>query len=717
MTKKKKIILAIFGIIVCLLIGSVLIINHMLDREQIRNQLSHAIEKQTGRKLQFDQLSLRILPWPEVKVSNITLANMPNGYAKSFIQADNFIAKIDLWSLWHRNINFRSLQFSNVRLRLEKNKNNEKNWEFKPEIEQNNKPDSQVSSSFPKWKVNFESINLEHVHGWYDDEKQNQHVQFYLKTADIHQLDGNKIRFEIQGKNHQADFSVSGKLNHISDLLQYKKLALSFPVKFQLALSEYLHDQNVGNIHINGTVNDFVKQRGYSIALRGTILNLKNLNFLFPHANLPSIENITFNSVVEDNTLDSETKAKPQIKLLQLHTGNTRFKVSQSIIDLTGVQLTANQLNENINTQITGKIDNSMFRWTGDFGTLNNFQQILFSNLRHSIPVKGNFSSDDYTAQIYGTIGGIKPSLKVKFNMLNFDKAIKNIGSVKTRDIFYNGFVSLPFTLPKKSFHQFQEDLMKNLKIEGNITSKDFQINQFKFENLLTYFSWKNHILNLNPFNLKDNQYYLNADLIYNLTSSEPFITFNLHPSLVPMEWVEKKYKLTNIYSGPVQLVGYFTTKGSTYSQWIDHLTGHMGLAGVNGILKGDGLKNYIGKAAKTLPLKENITAQCLAIHTNINQNKLFFDTLTLQTKKFALNGEGYYFIPNQTLDFHLKPDIMLGTFSASAPVRISGTLLNLHVDFEKSKNKIFTLSINSLKQMMNPMNYCGQSLSKAKEQ
>ena len=388
MLKKKKIFIGVLGASVLLIAGSNLAINYMIDRQKINDQLSEIIEKKTGRKVHLNHLSLQLVPWPEIKASDIALENIKDGKADYFIHAGKFSAKINLLSLLKKNINIHALELSNVKLNLEENQEGIKNWEFHPYKKSDIPSEKNKKKNKKKWTVNFRTINFSHVQTCYDNFRNNKHAHFLLKTVDIDQFEGNKIRFEINGHNHQANFSLSGRINHADALLLHRNVVSSSPVKFQMVLTEYFQNQNVGNIHVNGTVKDSINLKNFSISARGAILNLQNLNLLFPHANLPLVENITFNTLLEDIDTETEKNSKPKIKLLQLNMGYIPIRESYKDFDLTNVQIMANQFNENINIQFKGKLNDNIFSWAGDLGTLNNFQQILFSDHLKEIPIQ-----------------------------------------------------------------------------------------------------------------------------------------------------------------------------------------------------------------------------------------------------------------------------------------------------------------------------------------
>lgn len=717
MLKKKKIFIGVLGASVLLIAGSNLAINYMIDRQKINDQLSEIIEKKTGRKVHLNHLSLQLVPWPEIKASDIALENIKDGKADYFIHARKFSAKINLLSLLKKNINIHALELSNVKLNLEENQEGIKNWEFHPYKKSDILSEKNKKKNKKKWTVNFRTINFSHVQTCYDNFRNNKHAHFLLKTVDIDQFEGNKIRFEINGHNHQANFSLSGRINHADALLLHRNVVSSSPVKFQMVLTEYFQNQNVGNIHVNGTVKDSINLKNFSISARGAILNLQNLNLLFPHANLPLVENITFNTLLEDIDTETEKNSKPKIKLLQLNMGYIPIRESYKDFDLTNVQIMANQFNENINIQFKGKLNDNIFSWAGDLGTLNNFQQILFSNNLKEIPIKGNLSSDNYSAQIHGTVGGKNPSLKIKLNALKIDHQFSKIGFVEAHDIFYSGKIYLPFRVNIQSINHIRDEILHNLGAEGSINGKNLQFNQYNFNNFSGYFNWNNNQLKINNVQFINKQNHLNLDIAYNYNNDDQKLYVTIHPSVFPMEWLEQRYKLAELYSGPIEVTGNISAKGSNYDQWIHSMVGRVGIAGIGGIVKAEGLRHYLGKAADTLPLKKNLSTQCLAVHLNLKNDQLYFDTFTLQAKKFALNGTGYYSIPAHQIDFHIVPDISLGSFSASVPIIIKGNLDKPIINFEKNKDKVFTLSINTIKKMLERTDYCSDSLSKARAQ
>lgn len=712
---KIKIILGSCGVIVCLVGGGVFAVNHFIDRKMILEQLYTSVEKQTGRKLSLKNLDIHLFPWPEIQASQITLSNMPNGKSPNFISADRLKADLNLWSLWRQKIHFKSIELSDVKIHLERNEQGQKNWDLQPLETKKNIIESDTSKAFHrKWQWQFNNVQLENVECWYDDAYNHKNAHLLFTQAELSQLESNKVKFNINGFHHKADFTISGRISHFNELLESDGV-VSQPAKFQVNLTEYIRKQNIGNIRVNGTLKSLVQAKGYDITVRGTILNLNYLNQLFPHANLPSIENITLSTAIKDIALDSDPIAKPEIDQLQLHTGKIDAKFLPANIELTSVEVIANDLDSNVNTQIVGQLNGTMFRWSGDLGVLKNLQNTLLFQTDKTLPISGKLSSANYNLELKGTLGGKASSLNAKLNLLNYNGHFKDLGDINAQNIKYMGKITAQFPLTLSFFkHTSQEDLF-NITTHGKLSSNSVKINQFHFDDFSTNVDWKNKQLILTQLQLANKQSNFKGDVTYSVEQYYPTLNVKIKSFSFPMRWIEDYFAIANVYTGQVTVIGELLSKGNNWQEWQHNLTGKLGLLGTDGKLEAEGLKHYIGQAASTLPLKKSLSTQCLAIRTQINPNSLYFDTLTLQTNQFALNGQGDFNIPEQKLNLHFVPDVRLGVISASAPIRIGGTLSKPYTTFDMNKNKVFSLNINALSKSSPPINYCTNALDRAK--
>lgn len=712
---KKKVILGSCGIIFCLIGGSLFALDHFVDRKMILEQLYSNVEKQTGRKLTLTNLDIHIFPWPEIQASQITLSNMPNGKNPDFITAGHLKADLNIWSLWQKKIHFQTIELSDVKIYLERDAQGKKNWDLQS-IEKP-KDISAIDAnkvSRRKWKWQFNNVQLLNVECWYDDAYTHKNAHLIFTQAELNQLESNKVKFNINGSHHHADFTISGRVSHFDELLENEGI-VSQPVKFQVNLTQYIRKQNIGSLRVSGTLKNLVQIKGYDITLRGTILNLNDLNQLLPHANLPSIENITLSTAIKDVASDNDPVAKPQINQLQLHTGKIKADFLPADLQLTSTEIIANDLNSNVNTQITGQLYGTMFRWSGDLGSLRSLQNNFFFQTEKMLSVSGKLTSANYNLELNGNIGGNTPSLDVNLNLLKYNNYFKGIGDINAQNIKYTGKITASFPLILSFFmHMSNEDLY-NIYTNGKLTSNSIKVNQFHFDNFSTNVAWKNKELALTQFQLANNVSNFKGNILYSIKQAPPTITINLKPSSFPMKWMEAYFAIANVYTGQVTIMGDFFSKGYDWQEWKNNITGKLGLLGTDGKLEAEGLKHYIGQAASTLPLKESLATQCLAVRAQINPEILYFDTLTLQTNQFALNGQGDLNIPDQKLNLHFTPDIRLGAISASAPIRVGGTLSKPYTTFDKNKNKVFSLNINALTKSVVPTNYCKDALDKAR--
>lgn len=712
---KKKVILGSCGVIVCLIGGGLFAVNHFVDRKMILEQLYTSVEKQTGRKLALKDLEIHFFPWPEIQASQISLSNMPNGKNPHFITAGHLKADLNIWSLWQQKIHFKSIELSNVQIHLERNALGEKNWDFQPIETAKNEADSNTPKTpHRKWKWQFNNVLLDNVECWYDDASTHKNAHLLFTQAELNQLESNKVKFNINGSHHKADFTIAGRISHFDELLENDGV-VSQPAKFQVNLTEYIRKQNIGNIRISGTLKSLVQAKGYDVTIRGTVLNLNYLNQLFPHAKLPSIENITLSMAVKDVALDSDAVAKPEIDQLQLHTGKITAQFLPDDLQLTSTEIVANDLNSVINTQIVGQLYGTMFRWSGDLGQLKALQESLLFQTDKTLPVTGNLSSANYNLELKGSLGGKASSLNTKFNLLNYTGNLTGLGDINAQNIKYIGKITAQFPLTLAFLkHANKEDLF-NITTRGKLSSNSVKINQFHFDDFSTNVDWKKQQLTLTQLQLANRQSNFKGDITYSAESDSPTVNIKIKSSSFPMKWIEDYFQIANIYTGQVTVMGELLSQGHDWQEWQRNLTGKLGISGTDGRLEAEGLKHYIGQAASTLPLKKSLSTQCLAIRTQISPDSLYFDTLTLQTDQFALNGQGDFNIPEQKLNLHFVPDVRLGVISASAPIRIGGTLSKPYTTFDMNKNKVFSLNINALSKSAPPTNYCISALDKAR--
>ncbi|MDI2113755.1 AsmA family protein [Commensalibacter nepenthis] len=714
---KKKVILGSVGVLACLVGGSLFAVNQFVDRKMILNQLYSNIEKQTGRKLALQNLDIHFFPWPEINASNITLSNMPGGKNPHFITAGNLKANLNLWSLWQRTIHFKSIQLSNVQIHLERNAQGQKNWDLQPveAIKDNNLPTAQ-HITHRKWGWQFNNVQLKNVECWYDDALNHKNTHLFFEQAELNQLETDKVRFNINGSHHHAKFTITGRISHLTELLEGDD-TVAPPAKFQVNLSEYVRNQNVGNIRISGTLKSLVKAKGYDIIVRGTILNLDDLNHLFPHVHLPSIENITLSTAFKDISKESDPQGLPQIDLLQLHTGKINAAIFPNNLQLMSTEIVANDLNADVNTQIVGQLYGKMFRWSGNLGRLKTLQDNVLFKTDENLPISGKLSSADYNLKLDGTIGGKNPSLATELSLLNYNNYVKDFGSLNAQNILYSGKLIVSFPLTLVSLERINTDfLYQNITSKGKITSNSVKINQYNFDNFSSNLEWKNRELSFTQLQLANKQSDIKGDVHYSLQQETPELNVRIFYSSFPMKWIEDYFSIANIYTGQMTALGNLSTKGNNWQEWQKNLTGQLGLFGTDGKLEAEGLRHYIGQAAATLPLKKSLSTQCIALRTQINSDDLYFDTITLQTNQFALNGQGTFDIPDQKLNLHFIPDVRLGAISASAPIRIGGTLAKPYTTFDMNKNRVFSLNINALNKSQPATNYCQDAIEKAKK-
>jgi uncharacterized protein involved in outer membrane biogenesis len=126
--------LGIAVLAVCLLVaGGTWWLSRQLDHDKLVTLLSAEVLRHTGRQLHVDgRLSVRLLPWPVVRLEGLRLAN-PAGLSRpDMLRARSVVFEVSLRPLLERRIELRRVELTGVDLLLETDARGRGNWVFTP---------------------------------------------------------------------------------------------------------------------------------------------------------------------------------------------------------------------------------------------------------------------------------------------------------------------------------------------------------------------------------------------------------------------------------------------------------------------------------------------------------------------------------------------------------------------------------------------------------
>ena len=116
-------------------------------------------------------------------------------------------------------------------------------------------------------------------------------------------------------------------------------------------------------------------------------------------------------------------------------------------------------------------------------------------------------------------------------------------------------------------------------------------------------------------------------------------------------------------------------------------LTGHAGVALVNGAVANAALAAVLGDALRSAGLGLEPGGQsavrCLALRLDARAGQVTVNALKLDTSRLLLEGSGTADLAAETLALQLRPTLRLGGTGVAAPLRLDGTLLHPAVGLE----------------------------------
>lgn len=142
-----KILLSIIVIFIAVAIAA----PFFLDPNDFKDEISAAVEKSTGRKLEISgNLSLSIFPWLGISTEKLTLGNRKGFKEGPFATIKSAQIRVELLPLLRSEVKMDSLVLSGLNLQLERRKNGQDNWsDLAGNAQTQTKPDTS-STDVPK---------------------------------------------------------------------------------------------------------------------------------------------------------------------------------------------------------------------------------------------------------------------------------------------------------------------------------------------------------------------------------------------------------------------------------------------------------------------------------------------------------------------------------------------------------------------------------------
>ena len=130
MGKFLKILAAILGLLVVLVIAAVIIIPLVVDPNDFKDQITAEVKKATGRELLMSgDLGLSVFPWLGLELNGLRLSNAPGFGDQPFAAVRHAQVRVKLMPLLSKALEVDTLRVEGLQLNLAKAKDGRTNWQ------------------------------------------------------------------------------------------------------------------------------------------------------------------------------------------------------------------------------------------------------------------------------------------------------------------------------------------------------------------------------------------------------------------------------------------------------------------------------------------------------------------------------------------------------------------------------------------------------------
>lgn len=480
MAKPIKIVLAVFGVLVLVLVVAVFAAAALFDPNDYRGKITETVKKETGRDLELGDIKLSVFPWLKVRVADVSLSNAPGFGTQPMAQIKEADVGVQLMPLLlDRKVEVSTVTLDGLKLDLAKDAGGRSNWDDLLKLTDEKKDKPKDSGSFNVESIDIAGVTLKDAFITYRDAQAKQSYRLEkvnletgtLKPGKPTDIDASLTAID-EIKKMSADLSLSATV--LADLVSQKatidKLKLDVKAKGEgLDATAKLAGDVAANletkvISIEGLTLDFttaMKDLKTEGKLAGKVL-----------ADMGARQTVN----VDGLTLDYKART-PTIEAKGALAGKLRAALESKQYEVSGLSLTADASGQGLpggkqNLKMTGNVV-----YDGGKGALN------FSNGK--IDVAGLAM----TAAILGEgLSGDTPRLSGPITIAAFNprSLLKALGQadIKTTDpkVLSSASLSARYSGSFKSARF--EDLKLKLddsNIAGTLSVRDFATQAIEF--------------------------------------------------------------------------------------------------------------------------------------------------------------------------------------------------------------------------------------------
>lgn len=213
----RRITIGLLGLLVILL-GLALLIPLFINVNDYKPQIMAKAKESLGRNVSIDgNISLHLLPTPQISVSQVSITNLPGGSPQDFLHIQTVQASIDLLPLLRKQVKINSIKLDHPEIFLEKLPNGQTNWTFSTSAPtQHSQASNAASSTSAPLDIAFEKVVINSGQLVYHEKGKDFEISDINTTAHAPSLQG---PYDISGnfKAYDQTINVDAKLGAVGE--------------------------------------------------------------------------------------------------------------------------------------------------------------------------------------------------------------------------------------------------------------------------------------------------------------------------------------------------------------------------------------------------------------------------------------------------------------------------------------------------------------------
>lgn len=665
MNRFLKILLIIIGTIIVILIAGYFLITSYLTPQTVRNIAGKVATEAIQYPVEIGQVGLHFGFKVGITIDDVKIPNAKGFSREPMVEIDRTTLNLKLLPLFGRRIVISGLDFSGIKVKVERNKQNKLNFAaIIPKEAQGSSWSLSLSSvtisqgnlsyidALTKTEIEVKDIDQEIEFQGSTISAAGKSTVYILKNKTLPEMIvkvGNSVAYDTLKKNLRIKkltalydpihLSIDGTISELEKLDINAKLKVDDMSKLPTLIPvnsrpEKLSGTLIATCTVGGTTKKIVVAGNSE--LKNVSFTPKGLNrgFTKIYGSLSftskAIRDISLHAMFGDTKLELSGAVNnlnnPILNLKTKAVGDLQ-DLEMLITDMKGVQLKGPLT---LNLKIKGSAKKPSYH--GDYNINNGFiNGIGLAKPISNFILKGTIeNSVARISKCGGSIGGSDFSLTGKITDLK--KPVIEINNT-------SHFIDLDEILPKPEERKQQQGKTAPITLRGNTKINKFVGANMEFKNINTSFSYENEVIDLRKCTADAFDGKVQFDLYYNANSPEPY-RINTKMTSVSTKKILKRFLNFENLEGKLTGVSNFQGRGFSKNDVIVNLSASGNIKLINGVFRNF---DFITKLLAWLGIKDYkvLNFNDLLVNFNIDKGKTKVKDWALSSKvgTFLTNG------------------------------------------------------------------------------